>query len=247
MIEEVTPYNFDEILFEYFEGTLNDVEKQKFLAFVEQNPSYKKDLDLWEQSFAASDNIEVPQGLENTFLKKEGFWESKKGKITVAAGAVGTVAAISAAILLNKEEKPIENIVPKTEQIDPSSVAEPLTKPSMAPFPDAIPAGPTKKSIIKSESRNKVLAPQILLNENFNKILPNSTQQSIKTDSVQTTVIENNVNNQKAIQETKENSEKPKVIEETKEKNDKLELKINDSKLGKPKNIIDMQQNLEEN
>ena len=30
MIKEITSYNFDEILFEYFEGTLNDAEKKKF-------------------------------------------------------------------------------------------------------------------------------------------------------------------------------------------------------------------------
>lgn len=255
MIKEVTPYNFDEVLFEYFEGTLNESEKQMFLEFVGKNPSYQKDLDLWEQSFAADDNIEVPEGLENSFLRKEGFWESKKGKITGAAGAVGAVAVISAAVILNNQDEKTDAVPvnsnnnqgtsPRIEVIDPSTISDPVTSPSVAPFQNSSPAIPHSSSSISSDKK-KVPTPNLILNESYNSAVPTNTEQPIKPDSIPTSsdvhIVDQNITSQ-----PKEAAEKVKTIEGPNDKNGKLQKESNPKPLGKPKNIIEMRQNLEEN
>ena len=45
-MKELNHINFDEWLLAHFEGTLSAEEKQRFMNFVNQDPSLKESLDL---------------------------------------------------------------------------------------------------------------------------------------------------------------------------------------------------------
>lgn len=249
MIKEITPYNFDEILFEYFEGTLSDAEKKNFLDFVEKNPSYKKDLELWEQSFVATDNIEVPEGLEELYLKKESFWKSSGGKIAIG---IGIAAAITtSALLMNKGETEEKDSKPSVVNLnatqDSTAGYAPATpSPMVNPFANA-PAQEKNAPSLKSEKQTRTVPSALPMDmRTFTNAEPEtqSTQINIDTINNRTNVSESNAtvgNNAKAdVKDQKSDAQ-------ASDKKSNIDPKLKSGNLGRPKNIIDMDQKLDEN
>lgn len=249
MIKEITPYNFDEILFEYFEGTLSETEKKNFLDFVEKNPSYKKDLELWEQSFVATDNIEVPEGLEELYLKKESFWKSNRGKIIIGAGIAATIA-VSAALMNNaeKEEKEVKpTMINLNATQDSTSNFTPATPSTMVnPFANA---AASEKNIpsLKSEKRAHAASSA--------EPIGTRTFSNAELQEFDKQVIKDTIDNQTDITKSSEqvdnsaNADTDNKNTEVQPKNKKstFDPKLKGGNLGKPKNIINMDQKLDEN
>jgi hypothetical protein len=232
MMQEITPYNFDEFLFEYFEGTLNEVDKKKFLDFVEQNPSYKKDMELWEQSTVANDNIDVPEGLEKLFTRKDSFWKSSKGKWTL--GASVAVAILIGTVLLNKDNDSKATSAPAIEKSDKIEVQILEEKPLSTQQEYYNSANekikPQNSASIRTEQRKEVVAPvKQVVEEKKDNFVPSPTYSAVKTDSI-SSVKPNSLN----AEMPKENT----VI--VKEEEKKKEIKPNKKNLGKAKNIVEM-------
>jgi hypothetical protein len=252
MIKEITSYNFDEILFEYFEGTLNDAEKKNFLDFIEKNPSYQKDFELWGQSMVASDNIEVPEGLEDLFTKKESFWKSSKGKIslfTIAAAMISAVVIVASSADDKIDAKEVQE--QKTNLLSPEAELNTNTTPSQLPVIEDNTRSnqfsqPQKRESIKSERQTTetIVLPNIFTeNDVQSKSEPIIIEQKLDTlpnNGVSKAVVD--VNTKTVIEQ-----EKVKSTVQPTNKNPKFDVELNNDKLGKPKNIIDMQQKLDEN
>jgi hypothetical protein len=61
----------DKLFFNYFEGNLNETEKQKLMNLIHQNPDLEKEFACWAQSFSMKDEHDEDYGLEKLLLKKE--------------------------------------------------------------------------------------------------------------------------------------------------------------------------------
>ncbi|MFZ9847256.1 MAG: hypothetical protein ACO3EE_03770 [Flavobacteriales bacterium] len=241
MMQEITPYNFDEFLFEYFEGTLNEVDKKKFLAFIEQIPSYKKDMELWGQSIVASDNIDVPEGLENLFTRKESFWKSSKGKWTMGVVAVGIIAG-SVALYNLKETTSTTPTLPKPEQTEMKALQKNEQNNTQQYFNstnDKIEK--TASATIRSANDNNKIPTTSFIGKANQEEIKDVPHLSIEKDTTQ----QNFSNTDGVIG----NAEIVTPSDGPKKPVDQPEIEIEKKKknLGKPKNIIDMRNNLEEN
>ncbi|MFM7023291.1 MAG: hypothetical protein ACKOXB_09950 [Flavobacteriales bacterium] len=153
MTREISTYNFDEWLFDYFEGTLNAAEKERFNDFVAQNPELQKELLLWEKSQVASDNIEVPKEIEEELKRPVVFWTTPK----ILAAVVLALLIFAALYFFNAGEE--------DNKILPEEKKEVLSAPVEQVFQEEkkVEESPV---IIKKEKvihHEKTIAPAVLI------------------------------------------------------------------------------------
>jgi hypothetical protein len=67
-MKAINKNNWDELLFDYFEGNLNADEKRKVERFTEENLSFKEEFDLWKNSFVTEPLAEINE-VEKLLLK----------------------------------------------------------------------------------------------------------------------------------------------------------------------------------
>ena len=93
-MKNITIENFDEWLFEYFEGELSNSDKTRLEDFVAKNPAYQEDFDLWGKSFTEANNIEVPIGIEKKFMRKNIFFNEAKAKLFWGASVLLIIVTV---------------------------------------------------------------------------------------------------------------------------------------------------------
>jgi len=137
--------NFDVYAIEYLEGTLPAEMQKELKAFVAQNPSYQKDLELYIKTKLAPDT-------SLTFDDKSSLKRSNK-KIAVYyywSAAASVAIIIGAYFLLNRNITPVGNTIVKHIQIKDSAVVVKQTVKSVDTnfvAPKAIPHTPANNAV----------------------------------------------------------------------------------------------------
>lgn len=112
-MSEITKYNFDEWLFDYFEGSLSAADQQLLKNFVAKNADFQKEFALWQKTYVAKDNVEVPENIEASFTKPSDSKSSSRRIIFIALLFIVLAALVLLFFNIKKGEKkiPLENKV----------------------------------------------------------------------------------------------------------------------------------------
>ncbi len=221
MMKELNHINFDEWLFSYFEGTLNAEEKQRFVDFVNANPSLKESMDLMDVSFVSAVNVEVPKGLEKQFMKVKWYAKPWSKGLMLTAGVGIVVAAI---VLFQQKEK--SPLVPKSQNNTIENSAGISDTSSTLYFEKA---GESKHN--KSFQRPH----QFFMDKHESAPAPDQTEEKIKKDSDLTVIAtpETKIENVKSVVPVSATVDKKNETKEglPKKKKSKADQEILDSQL----------------
>lgn len=117
MMNELNHINFDEWLFNYFEGKLDAAQQQQFITFVNSDPSLKESLELMDVPQVSADNVEVPKGLEQKFMKAK-WYAQPLGKATIFIAAA---AAVITSIFVFNSKDAVEQKLPVPTELTPTN------------------------------------------------------------------------------------------------------------------------------
>jgi len=135
--------NFDEFAIEYIEGTLSTISQQGLKSFISKNPSYKKDLELYEKTKLTPDTSIVFD--DKYSLKKQ----TKRPAAYYYWSAAASVAIIIGAyFMFNTAGTPNENIIVNHEQKKDSNViANHIAKSINTVIPQTTPIIPAHNAV----------------------------------------------------------------------------------------------------
>jgi hypothetical protein len=196
--------NFDEFAIEFMEGTLPATLQQELKTFVNQNPEYKKELDLYAKTKLMPDTTIV-------FEHKESL---KRRTARVAAwyywSAAASVALIVGLYFMLHQSKPkVQDTVASQEQINKGNntannkvvVGDTNTGGSKNGGTPSIPKTTKNTSVAKAEPRHKAIPGKTISRivredssvADNNEVLP-APQININPDSVSNTTVVAKVN-----------------------------------------------------
>lgn len=120
----ISSFNFDELAIEYVEGTLPTALQKELEAFIDKNPSYKKDLDLYAKTKLVPEVSLVFE--EKLSLKKT---KRRPAVFYYWSAAASVAVIIGAYFLLTKSATPAGNNIVKHNQLtDSNEVARHIVK-----------------------------------------------------------------------------------------------------------------------